>query len=105
MNLDKQTVDFLNQNFKAYEFPFKGADDELRKMEKDEKERYLHAVWEFVQSGALDNEIAELTRHFVKELAFTLTDQTQQTAYRITLLFIQKFEQRMRYLASLSKQK
>lgn len=101
--IEQKVADLFKESFAAYEFPFQSADQKINELDNEERQRYFRAVQEFQQSGALANEVAELTRRFYKEMAATLLDNTQITAYRVTLLFVQEFEKRMKYLAQLYK--
>lgn len=87
------------RRFKYFDYSFQKADKYLENLLPVKRIRYYKAISEWKSSDAYKIEMQELVQTFYKELSVKTTSEPQFSGYRLVLLFIQRFEQRMEYLA------
>jgi len=101
----------FNLMYPAYKYPFINADLKLAQKTEIQRRNYYRNVYETLyddfgeMKGYMKDEIEEMIRYFYQFSAQNTTDISELTAYRITLIFIKKFESRLQYLASKYKEK
>lgn len=98
---EKQSIALkaFKEAFIGFNEPFAQADEVIKKMESGERQEYILSCDAFRKSKALDIELKSLTQHFMNTLAFELCDPIDIAAYRATLIFIQKFTERLDWLS------
>ena len=76
-------------------YPFETADVKRYKLSPAGQYRYLMDVDTWIKSTAYKYEIEGLIRKFYQELSLTTTDEIQLSAYRLVLIFIKNYENRL----------
>lgn len=90
--------------FSGYVYPDEKADDEIQKLGAL-KEDYFRKAKSIVESEVWKNEFRGMTRHFMEQLAFRAKAEknwTEQDCYRLSIIFLQEFDKRLRNLAILA---
>lgn len=100
--MDKTTT--INNAFAtwyaAYEYPFELTDAWLASAPLDKKVNYLREAKRIAEGDVLKRELQGLQKKFIDHLAVGATSEDERLAYRITLLFMKQFQERIAYLAS-----
>ena len=95
----------FEETFGAYEFPFDRADTKIKLMPKETRREYYRQAKELIEmSKPFKMELQECIRTFYQELAIKTVTEEERHAYRLTLKFIQDFENRFIYLAGMYRQ-
>lgn len=103
--LKDKLVNYIFSNvFFGYVFPFNTADDKLEKMNQAQRNNYYREAQELLGMKVYQSEIEELIRHFYNELAIKTKDEKDMTAYRLTLLMLQKLNNRIQFLAQMYRE-
>lgn len=76
-------------------YPFEKTDEIRLKLSPQSQYRYLMDVNSFVESKAFKTEFEGVIRRFYQELSLKPTNEIDISAYRLTLIFIQSFENRL----------
>jgi len=76
-------------------YPFEKTDEIRLKLSPQSQYRYLMDVNSFVESKAFKTEVEGVIRTFYQELSVKPTNILDITAYRLTLIFIKSFENRL----------
>ncbi len=101
MPSDENIRKLFEDRFTAYRFPFKSANAEIAKLDNDKKMRYAEDAAGFLRSDLWKIEMAEFYRSLFHELAFKSSTEEERNAYRMTILFLQRWEDRLVTLSKL----
>jgi hypothetical protein len=85
--------------YSDYLYPFTQADKEFEVMTKEERFHYLDAAKRFQRSECYKREMEIIVSKFYRDLATKAMNKTDVSAYRMALIFIRQFEQRITYLS------
>ena len=85
----------FNHYYSDFEYPFLIIEDKIRKMHSGKRRRYYQQISEFANSPACELEIGSLIQKFYRDLSIKPNTPENVAAYRLCLIFINKFEARM----------
>ena len=91
----------FNKLYGGYAYPFKRSDAKIMEMADAEKKEYYRQAKDLLENRVYMQENEEAVRNFYQELAVKTGSKVEQQAYRLTLMFIQAQDKRVRSLASL----
>lgn len=87
------------RRFKYFDYSFQRADEYLAGLLPSKRISYYKAISDWKESDAYKIEMQEIVKTFYEELSVKTIQEPQFSGYRLVLLFIQRYEQRMNYLA------
>ena len=85
----------FQRRYKYFEYPFDSAEKQIRKMTLEEKESYYLSAKKFKESKVFEIEFKNIVKTFYQELATKASSDVEVAGYRLSLLFIQRLEQRL----------
>lgn len=94
--------EIFNRYYKFYNYPFEKSSELFDKMSPDEQKQYLYDIKFMLRSKALTTEIEELKRSIFEDLATKTNSESGIAGFRLCLIFIKKFEQRLKALSDKS---
>jgi len=98
---DQQIIDnAFYERFKGYDALFQSADERLAKSPEGERRAYYLKAQDLVMHEVLKSEIADMKRKLYNELALRANTELDRQGYRMTLIALQDFENRLSALAS-----
>jgi hypothetical protein len=90
----------FERHFGNFIYPFLRADEELSKMDVDDRLEYLRTVKVFIKSSAYKTEMECLIRTLYQELAIKPLKEPEFTGYRLSLMFAKNMQKRLEYLSA-----
>ena len=88
----------FNRYFKYFNYPFSTANSYINSLPQNKRHKYYREVSEWIKSEAFRVEHQSLMKLAYKELATEDTDSYSREAYRLLLIFLVKYEQRLNHL-------
>lgn len=85
---------FVNE-FSSFVYPYVDADQEIRKMNDDEKAKYFEMAETILNSKLFEIEMRSCVRTFYRDIALKTNNDIGIAGYRLSLLFIRSFERRL----------
>lgn len=89
----------FERRFKYFNHPFERADMQVNNLKPIERRLYYLAIHNWINSKAFKIEMGEMIRTFYAELSLKAIKEPEFSAYRMTLLFIKRFQARLTILA------
>ena len=89
----------FQKKFLTFVYPFHNADEVIDNLSQEDRMNHYDSASRFYKSKAYKIEMDELTRTFFEELAVKTQKEPEFSAYRLCLLFIQRMNQRFKYLS------
>ncbi len=89
---------YTEREFRYFLYPFEQIDYLISKMSIEDKEKYYEDVSRWAKSTACKMEHTEIKKLYFKELALKTKNENARSGYRLSLLFIRKLEQRMKFI-------
>lgn len=99
MAYDENLRKLFEDRFGAYRFPFKSANAEIGKLDSKDKMRYLEDAASLLKSDLWKIELGELYRTLFYELAFKSSTDEEREAYRMMIMFLDRWETRLLFIA------
>lgn len=95
---EKIALWMFNRLFKYFNYPFDKADDKFDNLTELEQFKYLQDIRDVVENKAYQEEYQEIIRTIYERLATESQSTAQFTGYRLSLIVLKRFDQRLRLL-------
>lgn len=81
--------------YNGYVLPFGDSDSVVANMAEPERTEYYRQAKELLENRVFVLEMQEGTRKLMQKLAVSTTNETERTAYRLTLKWVQELERKI----------
>ena len=95
---EKIVLWMFERMFRHFNYPFEKAEEEFQELTEVEQYRYLQQVHEWVDSKAYKAESREIIRTIYKDMSNKAINKTEFTGYRLALIMMKRYDQRLLYL-------